>query len=50
MGRAGPSTMVNITSPSEVNPKTKVSGLLVGVVHGLVTSSHERKIYYYSYT
>jgi len=45
MSRAGPSTILNKTTPSEVNPKTKVSGSLVGVVHGLVTSSHERKVY-----
>jgi hypothetical protein len=50
MGSAGPSTMVNKTIPSEVNPKTKVSGSLMGVVHGLVTSPHVREIYYYSYT
>jgi hypothetical protein len=35
MGRAGSSTMANKTTPSEVNPKTKVSGSPVGVVHGL---------------
>lgn len=45
MGKAGSSTMVNNTTPNEVNPKTKVSGSPVGVVHGLVTSSCKSRRY-----